>query len=95
MSEPLREVPARSLLTLAQVAAFLQVSDRTVARLAARGELKPYRVGTALRFDPDELDAYLEYSRTRPSRRRTPSRLPGGRQRSSSPFVDRLGSSGP
>lgn len=82
-------------MTLPQVADFLQVSERTVHRIVARGELQPFRVGTSLRFDQDELDAYLEASRMRPRRRATVTRLPGGRQRSSAPFADRIRSAEP
>lgn len=37
------------------VAKFLGVSERTVYRLVAAGELPVYRVGRQLRFDEQEL----------------------------------------
>lgn len=43
--------------TAQDVAALLKVSPDTVYRLAARGELPSFRVGVALRFDLDRLEA--------------------------------------
>lgn len=43
--------------TAQDVAEMLQVSTDTVYRLAARGELPSFRIGVALRFDLDRLEA--------------------------------------
>lgn len=47
------------LLTYADVAERLQVSERHVQTLAHSGELTPIRLGRAVRFDPDAVDAFV------------------------------------
>lgn len=49
----------RGLLTLRQVAEWLQVSDRTVHRLISDGTLKGVKVGRQWRFEEKEVEAYL------------------------------------
>jgi len=44
-----------SLLTIANVAALLQVSTKTVRRLIDRGELDVIRIGRAIRIQPGAL----------------------------------------
>jgi excisionase family DNA binding protein len=96
VSEPAFELPIEPLLTLGQVAERLAVSTRTVQRLADRGELVPFYVGSDPRWDPREVAEYLESTR-RPGprrRRRSPQIRPvpgtGGEG-----FVDRLRSRKP
>lgn len=43
-------------LTVADVAASLQVSEKTVRRLILRGELKASRVGRSIRIAPEDAD---------------------------------------
>jgi excisionase family DNA binding protein len=49
----------RGLLTLRQVAEWLQVSDRTVHRLINDGKLHGIKVGRQWRFEESEVEAYL------------------------------------
>jgi excisionase family DNA binding protein len=51
------------LMTVADAAEFFGVSRRQVYLLVERGELPTVRVGTRLRFVPDEIWAYLEQHR--------------------------------
>ena len=52
------------LLTTRQVSELLAVSPATVLRLWRRGELPGYRLASnVLRFDPDEVAAWLEARR--------------------------------
>jgi excisionase family DNA binding protein len=44
-----------SLLTTRQVAARLQISMRTVRRLAAQGALPPVRIGRLVRFHQHDV----------------------------------------
>jgi excisionase family DNA binding protein len=44
-----------SLLTIANVAALLQVSAKTVRRLIDRGELDAIRIGRSIRIQPTAL----------------------------------------
>ena len=48
-------------LTIEEAAAYLRVSDRTIRRALAAGDVKAYRVGGRrdLRFRREDLDAYL------------------------------------
>ena len=47
------------LLRPAEVAEQLQVSRRTVYNLIARGDLKPCRIGGAIRVHPGDLAEYV------------------------------------
>jgi len=49
-----------ALLTTAEVAQFLAVSERTVRRLVARGRLPCVRVGGQVRFSPAILARWAE-----------------------------------
>lgn len=50
---------AEPLLTIAQTAAQLAVSTKTVRRLIERGALRVHRVGRAMRISPEDLRHYL------------------------------------
>jgi excisionase family DNA binding protein len=53
-------VPKGPLLTIADVAARLNVSEKTVRRMVERSDLPVVRLGhRSLRVDPDELEAWL------------------------------------
>jgi excisionase family DNA binding protein len=54
------------LLSVNDLAQQLKVSRAAIYRMVRRGELRPFRVGTRLRFDPDEIDELLERSRGAP-----------------------------
>lgn len=55
------EVPL--VLSVQQVADVLSVHLNTVKRLIARGELKAFKVGRALRIDKVDLRQYLDTSK--------------------------------
>jgi excisionase family DNA binding protein len=50
--------PAR-LLTVAEVAGMLRVSNMTVYRLVNSGELPALRIGKSYRLREDDVDKYL------------------------------------
>jgi excisionase family DNA binding protein len=56
--------PEEQLMTVAEVAAFLRISQNTVRALTDRGELRCYRVGgrKERRFSKADIQAYLEKS---------------------------------
>jgi len=58
-----RRLPSRgavaALLTTAQVAELLAVSERTVKRLVGRGGLRCVRLGRSLRFDPADVSWFV------------------------------------
>lgn len=47
------------MLTVGDVAQQLGVSDKTVRRLVAAGDLIAYRIGGSIRVKQADLDAYL------------------------------------
>lgn len=49
----------KTLLTLDELCELVQVSPRTVRRWLAAGTIPSLRAGTLVRFDPDEIDAWL------------------------------------
>lgn len=51
------------MLSVAEVAKRLKVSDQTVLRLIAAGELLAYRVGRAYRVAEADLRSYLDRAR--------------------------------
>jgi excisionase family DNA binding protein len=69
-------VAAPPLLDVAAVAARLDVHERTVQRLVQRGELPVIRIGSAVRYDPADVDKLIECGRTtqHPSSRSEPMR---------------------
>lgn len=55
------------LKSTAGTARLLDCSIRTIYRLIDRGELQPVRVGRILRFEVDEIDAYVQRNRQQAS----------------------------
>jgi excisionase family DNA binding protein len=51
------------MLSVAEVARRLGVSEQTVLRLIGAGELAAYRVGRAYKVNGDDLAAYLDRAR--------------------------------
>lgn len=63
----------RHYITIAEAAEYLQISDRTVRRLIADGELIDYRMGRSgrvIRVDLDENDEQLMRPLNEPRRTR-------------------------
>ena len=52
--------PQTEVLTLKQVAEWLQVSERTVLRMIDDGRIKAIKVGRQWRFRADDIEAYLQ-----------------------------------
>lgn len=48
------------LLTAADVAGLLRISQRMVYDLARRGDLPAHRFGSAVRFAPEDVDNYRQ-----------------------------------
>ncbi|MGO9102225.1 MAG: excisionase family DNA-binding protein [Mycobacterium sp.] len=64
---------ARRYITIAEAAEYLQISDRTVRRLIADGELTGYRMGKSrrvIRLDFNEIDEELMRPLNEPRRTR-------------------------
>jgi putative molybdopterin biosynthesis protein len=58
------DVPRIDVLTALEVAAILQVNRNTVYDLAKAGTLASYNVGRKLRFTLDDVQAFIDASRT-------------------------------
>jgi putative molybdopterin biosynthesis protein len=56
-------VSERPLLTVREAATRLAVSERTVYRLATRGDLPTFRVGRAVRIDAEALERAVRNGR--------------------------------
>ncbi len=59
-------------LTIRQVAEYLQVTERTIYKLAWAGKLPGFKVGNAWRFKKDDIDKWIEANKrnARTSKRR-------------------------
>lgn len=51
--------PGDGLLTVRQVAAYLGVSERTVRRLIATGQLRCIHIGRLTRIDPGDVSRWV------------------------------------
>jgi excisionase family DNA binding protein len=56
-------IPAEQLWTVADVCTFLRVGRNAVYAMAARRELPSIRVGTRVRFVPEDVRAWLARQR--------------------------------
>ena len=60
------------LLTIDELAKYLQLSRRTIFRMLKRGELPAFKVGKHVRFRWDEVDKWLHQNRMSPMDREHP-----------------------
>ena len=51
------------LIDVATLAEHLGLTERTIRRKVADGEIPHYKLGTSIRFDPVEIDAWLQACR--------------------------------
>jgi PTS system nitrogen regulatory IIA component len=54
---------AEPLLTITDVAAYLQIGKRTVFHWAQKGQIPSFKLGNVWRFRQSELDAWITASR--------------------------------
>lgn len=66
----MKKLPAHEILTLEEVAAYLRVSERTVADWAAKGDIPCGKLGATWRFKRDELARWVDVKLNATSRRR-------------------------
>ncbi len=52
-------------MTVRQVAEYLQVTERTVYKLAWAGQLPGFKVGNTWRFMRDDIDRWIEANKRR------------------------------
>ena len=60
MAEPQSSIVGGTLLTVAEVASTMRVSNMTVYRLIKAGDLRAARVGRSYRLREDEVETYLQ-----------------------------------
>ena len=60
------------IYTIPEVAKKLRVNQTTVSRLIHRGELKAYKIGRIYRITKEEVDRFLNASKTENSREDVP-----------------------
>ena len=53
----------RKFLTIAEVAAYLNIKQKTIYAKVEAGEIPYYRIGRLIRFNFDEINAWLESCR--------------------------------
>jgi excisionase family DNA binding protein len=58
----------KPLLTVPQVAKFLQLSERQIFRLIDAGELVTVRIGRSLRIEPSALEEFIQNKRAKATR---------------------------
>lgn len=52
------------VMTIKEVADFLKVNERTIYRLAMKGEIPAFKVGTTWRIERHELSIWIENQKT-------------------------------
>jgi excisionase family DNA binding protein len=57
-------------MTVRDVALYLKVDEKTVYRLAQRGELPGFKVAGTWRFKRQDIDAWIEQQKERAAERR-------------------------
>ncbi len=77
LSPPSRELASsQDLLTVEDLCRWLKVPKATVYDWTHTGVIPHYKLGRLVRFDPQEIEAWLEARRIRGRRARVPSPAP-------------------
>ncbi|MCG3734094.1 methylation-associated defense system helix-turn-helix domain-containing protein MAD1 [Vibrio cincinnatiensis] len=53
------------ILTLKEVAAYLNLAEKTAYRLASEGKLPGFKVGGSWRFKREDLEAWIEENKSK------------------------------
>lgn len=83
------EPAAVALLTTEEAASVLRVHPRTVQRLVERGDLCAVHIGTAVRFDPQDVGGLVERVKSAPAAPAVDARV-RARGRGAGSFAERL-----
>ena len=83
------ELPALALLTTDEAASVLRVHPRTVQRLVERGDLCAVHIGSAVRFDPQDVGRLVERVKSAPAAPAIDARV-RARGRGAGSFAERL-----
>lgn len=55
-----QNTPSEGVLTLAEVAAYLKVTERTIYRLAGAKKIPAFKVGGVWRFSRADIDGWIK-----------------------------------
>lgn len=55
-----KDIPPEKLMTLQEVADYLQIKERTIYLWAQTGKIPGFKLGSAWRFKKDDLDLWIE-----------------------------------
>jgi len=69
---PVREQSETPAMTVRQVAAYLNVNEKTVYRLAQRRDLPAFKVAGAWRFKREDIDLWIERQKSDGAKRGDP-----------------------
>ncbi len=58
-----------SVLTIKQIAEYLNVTERTIYNLLQRGELPGFKVGVAWRFRKEDIDRWIQKNMKKQNRK--------------------------
>lgn len=58
-----------SVLTIKQIAEYLNVTERTIYNLLQRGELPGFKVGMAWRFRKEDIDKWIQRNMNKQNRK--------------------------
>jgi excisionase family DNA binding protein len=58
-----------SVLTIKQIAEYLNVTERTIYNLLQRGELPGFKVGMAWRFRKEDIDKWIQRNMMKQNRK--------------------------
>ena len=58
-----------SVLTIKQIAEYLNVTERTIYNLLQRGELPGFKVGMAWRFRIEDIDKWIQRNMKKQNRK--------------------------
>ena len=75
-SSPRELASTQELLTVEELGRWLKIPKATVYDWTHTGVIPHYKVGRLVRFDPQEIEAWLEARRIRGRRPRVPSPAP-------------------
>lgn len=65
MTTPIARPRTRKMMTIPEVAAYTQLSEKTVRRMIARGDLKAIRIRSRWRIHQEDLEACLAQAANR------------------------------
>lgn len=57
---------SKTLITVKRLAEYLSVSEKAIYEMKSRDQIPYVKIGARLRFDPDEIQAFIEENKKSP-----------------------------